>query len=307
MPTLPEIPAADRERLLARSVARPGLADADLYVGREDELRTYLVRSRGRYAVSLELVLGLLRGRTRPACSSSARNTGSSRSCSPSMASSRRAPVADLGSGARTRRCRARTMSSSRGPAHEVALEHHLFDVERDRWPFAEGSFDVVVCMEVLEHLAFSPAHLLYEANRVLAPGGALLLTTPNVLAATKLVRLGARPQRALGLLGLRPDREAQPRVDAGRAGRGPARRRLRRRATGRERRRLREHGRGAARPARGRRAAAGVAARPPLCDRARRPAARDLAPAGALPLVRPRLAPGGRRRALADELDAAG
>jgi SAM-dependent methyltransferase len=68
--------------------------------------------------------------------------------------------------------------------------ERHLFDAERDRWPFAEGAFGTVLCMELLEHLTVSPAHMLYEANRVLAPGGTLLLTTPNALAAPKLVAL---------------------------------------------------------------------------------------------------------------------
>ncbi len=190
MPTLPEIPAAERERLLARSVARPGLADADLYAGREDELRTYLVRSRGRYAVSLELVLGLLRGRDAPRVL----ELGAEHWLFTQLLAEH--GVVPTSAGRRPGIWREDEALPSphevqlAWPGHEVALEHHLFDVERDRWPFAEGSFDVVVCMEVLEHLAFSPAHLLYEANRVLAPGGALLLTTPNVLAATKLVRL---------------------------------------------------------------------------------------------------------------------
>lgn len=68
-------------------------------------------------------------------------------------------------------------------------LELHRFDAERDRWPFADGEFDAIVCMEVLEHLTYSPAHLLHEANRVLRDGGGLVLTTPNALAAPLLAR----------------------------------------------------------------------------------------------------------------------
>jgi SAM-dependent methyltransferase len=45
--------------------------------------------------------------------------------------------------------------------------------------PFADGAFDLVCCFQVLEHLA-DPARFLGEARRVLAPGGRLLLTTPN-------------------------------------------------------------------------------------------------------------------------------
>lgn len=44
--------------------------------------------------------------------------------------------------------------------------------------PFASGSFDVVLCTEVMEHVP-NPARLLSEVNRVLRPGGHLVLTTP--------------------------------------------------------------------------------------------------------------------------------
>ena len=45
--------------------------------------------------------------------------------------------------------------------------------------PFAEASFDSVLCNEVLEHVP-EPARLLSEAARVLRPGGTLVLTTPQ-------------------------------------------------------------------------------------------------------------------------------
>ncbi|GAG13996.1 unnamed protein product, partial [marine sediment metagenome] len=53
-------------------------------------------------------------------------------------------------------------------------------DLERDPFPAADATFDQVVAMEILEHLAVDPMFMLAEANRVLKPGGALLLTTPN-------------------------------------------------------------------------------------------------------------------------------
>jgi len=45
--------------------------------------------------------------------------------------------------------------------------------------PFPDATFDLVCCFQVLEHLP-DPTRFLNEARRVLAPGGRLLLTTPN-------------------------------------------------------------------------------------------------------------------------------
>lgn len=53
-------------------------------------------------------------------------------------------------------------------------------NIDCDDLPFENGSFDLVVCSEVIEHL-FDPDHLLMEINRVLALSGHLILTTPNL------------------------------------------------------------------------------------------------------------------------------
>ena len=53
-------------------------------------------------------------------------------------------------------------------------------DLDRQEIPFDDGTFDVVLCSEVIEHLD-SPSHLLREAFRVLVDSGILILTTPNI------------------------------------------------------------------------------------------------------------------------------
>jgi SAM-dependent methyltransferase len=55
-------------------------------------------------------------------------------------------------------------------------------NAERDVFPFADQTYELVLCCELLEHLLINPSHMLYEIHRVLKPNGYLVLTTPNVL-----------------------------------------------------------------------------------------------------------------------------
>ena len=82
---------------------------------------------------------------------------------------------------------------------HEVTSaatgERHRFDyralnVERDLFPVAPASYDLVLCCEILEHLLINPSHMLYEAHQALRPGGRLLVTTPNVARWANLAAL---------------------------------------------------------------------------------------------------------------------
>lgn len=69
-------------------------------------------------------------------------------------------------------------------------------DANRDL-PFADDTFDLIWCSELLEHLE-DPAHLIREIRRVTLPRADIVLTTPNSYAWLF---------RAIAVFGLTPER----------------------------------------------------------------------------------------------------
>ena len=65
-----------------------------------------------------------------------------------------------------------------------------LFDAEKDRYPYEDARFDTVLACEIFEHFLHDPMHMLIECRRVLADGGSLVLTTPNVASYTAVARV---------------------------------------------------------------------------------------------------------------------
>lgn len=76
--------------------------------------------------------------------------------------------------------------------AKGVGLDDQVAEDAQGRWrrvradlqsplPFADGEFDHVVMLAVLEHLK-DPEKVLLEAFRVIAPGGSLIMTWPSSL-----------------------------------------------------------------------------------------------------------------------------
>ncbi|MEI9813201.1 MAG: glycosyltransferase [Acidobacteriota bacterium] len=72
-----------------------------------------------------------------------------------------------------------RRVVSEDGEEFECFIDH--FDAERDRFPYEDGSYATVLCCELVEHLPTDPMHMMGEINRILRPGGHLVMTTPNV------------------------------------------------------------------------------------------------------------------------------
>ena len=73
--------------------------------------------------------------------------------------------------------------------ARARGIEARAVDVDRAPLPWPDGAFDAVVAAEVIEHVVDTD-HLLGEIARVLRPGGALIVTTPNLASLENRLRL---------------------------------------------------------------------------------------------------------------------
>jgi SAM-dependent methyltransferase len=71
-----------------------------------------------------------------------------------------------------------RTVTSAEGEPFDCLVD--LFDAEKDRYPYPDDHYATVLCGELIEHLFEDPMHMMGEINRILKPGGHLVLTTPN-------------------------------------------------------------------------------------------------------------------------------
>jgi 2-polyprenyl-3-methyl-5-hydroxy-6-metoxy-1,4-benzoquinol methylase len=98
--------------------------------------------------------------------------------------------------------------------AAKKGIETIAFDIASGgRAPLPDGSADVIVCADVIEHV-IDPRLLMNEARRLLRPGGALLVSTPNMgywLSRVRLV-MGRAPMCTNGVApGFRSDHWVDP------------------------------------------------------------------------------------------------
>ncbi len=94
------------------------------------------------------------------------------------------------------------------------ACEVDLFDAEKDPFPYPDEHFATVLCCELIEHLPNDPVFMMQEINRVLRPGGHLVVTTPNIASLRALhgILQGYHPMLFSDYIRPNPKGEVDPR-----------------------------------------------------------------------------------------------
>ncbi|WP_394848596.1 class I SAM-dependent methyltransferase [Pendulispora brunnea] len=77
---------------------------------------------------------------------------------------------------------------------HESWASFVQADLDKPPYPIADGTADLVLAIEVIEHLE-NPRAFVRELVRMLKPGGRLVVTTPNQLSVLSKVSLVMRNQ----------------------------------------------------------------------------------------------------------------
>ncbi len=71
-----------------------------------------------------------------------------------------------------------------------ITIPYDEFNVEKDRFPYEDESFDVVLFCETIEHLMSDPVHALRQIWRILKEDGTLVVTTPNANRTENVYRM---------------------------------------------------------------------------------------------------------------------
>jgi SAM-dependent methyltransferase len=77
-----------------------------------------------------------------------------------------------------------------RAPADAAGVDFTVCNLLDDDPPAFHAAFDLVVLAEVVEHLPVPPYLILGKIRSWLKPGGALLITTPNLFRPRNVVRM---------------------------------------------------------------------------------------------------------------------
>lgn len=78
-------------------------------------------------------------------------------------------------------------LALARKALNQEGFSSHLIVSDATNLPFPQEAFNFCLCSEVIEHVR-EPESLFKEINRVLKPGGKLILTTPNRLSLGRTI-----------------------------------------------------------------------------------------------------------------------
>ena len=70
----------------------------------------------------------------------------------------------------------------------KVGLSVVKCDIETEKLPFDDGTFDAVVFNELFEHLRINPIFTLSEVHRIMKPGAILMLSSPNLRSLAGII-----------------------------------------------------------------------------------------------------------------------
>jgi len=76
-------------------------------------------------------------------------------------------------------------------------------NIETESFPFKDKTFDIVLMMEVIEHLGIDPINTIKESRRVLKDDGIFVITTPNILRLQNLKSIICRGKQLATLRSL--------------------------------------------------------------------------------------------------------
>jgi len=76
--------------------------------------------------------------------------------------------------------------------ANEKGIITKYSDLNQGKIPFQDSYFDVITCLDVIEHIK-DPINLIAEIRRVLKNGGHIILSAPNIRFSNHLFKLVIR------------------------------------------------------------------------------------------------------------------
>ncbi len=78
----------------------------------------------------------------------------------------------------------------------KLNIDLKICDVTRERIPYPDGEFDLVIFTEVLEHLCTPHKTIMNELHRILKDGGKLIFSVPNIATMSRRLKflMGVNP-----------------------------------------------------------------------------------------------------------------